>query len=122
MRPIALAALLFFMLATPAFAEVMDKMPTIGEVWKSSVLWSVIALVLGRLHPALGLLLVFAHFPMLKNVLDPWMGRAIRDEAGLSYVAQVYAANFLIFVCFLCGVFWRKRNQRRRTAILHATA
>lgn len=103
--------------ATPALAEVMDKEPTIGAVWDAAFGLAVVALVAGRVHPLLGLGLLFVPnvpFGMLLQAHNHVMGPAIRAEAGMGYIYQTYAANGLVLCSYLIGVaLWARRRKRQ---------
>jgi hypothetical protein len=108
-------------LATPAVAEVMDKEPTLAEIWSPIPIWAVLALAAARVHPFLGLgaLVVYAvlgGMPVLAlaEVHDPLVGPAIRAEAGMGYVWQVYGANATVVLACLAGVGIGKLLQQRR--------
>lgn len=58
-RIIVLVVLWTLMATVPAAAEVMDKEPTLSDIWQSAALWAVVALILGRLHPLLALVFLF---------------------------------------------------------------
>lgn len=112
------ALLLVLSVAAPAIAEVIDKEPTLREIWWSAVPLAVLALVAGRLHPVLGFtLLLVPNMPlgMLSEVRDPSVGSVIRAEAGTGYVFQVYGANALLLVCYLLGVvLWQRDRLYKR--------
>jgi hypothetical protein len=101
MRWLQLVALLTI-LAFPAWAhaEVMDKEPTLPEIWT----WAICAGGVGALCWAipwwLGLLVALpaALFfgSLWEEITDPFVGRAIRAEAGANYVWTVAAATLLV--------------------------
>lgn len=122
MHPRSQNCLLAFLLillcvAAPAAGEVMDKEPTVRQIWSATLPLTAIALAVGTLHPLLGLvILVVPNRPlgMLAEVHKPWLGPAIRAEAGPDYILHVYTANALVLLGYVVGVsLWRKRQQRR---------
>jgi hypothetical protein len=110
-----LLLLLFGVTAAPALAEVMDKVSTLGQVWRSAVPLSVMAFALGRLHPLLILvLLVLPNLPLgvFGEIHDRSVGPAIRTEAGMGYVFSVYATDALVLFGYALGVLLWKRRRR----------
>lgn len=107
--------------ATPALAEVMDKEPTVGTIWQSAFVLAVLVLGAGCLHPllglGLGLVLAPTSVPLgaLSEIHSPFVGPAIRAEAGMGYVYHAYAANGMVFVSYLIGVaLWVRQRQRSK--------
>lgn len=98
----------------PAYFEVMDKEPAIGMVWLVAVVIAVAGYFAGRWHwraalpfVAGALLLLWGRVAELR---DPYIGLAIRAEAGVGYVVQSYIAAVLAVVGPLLGL-------RRRRAV-----
>lgn len=116
-RNLVSAVLLLSGMATTATAEVMDKFPAIGVVWQWSIPLAIVAFAVGRVHPLLGIGLLFlpnVPLNMLFAVMNSIMGPAIRSEAGTGYVAQVYSANALWLVSYLGGaLLWLLARRRK---------
>ena len=77
-------------------AEVMDKEPGFLGIWLPLFSLGVLGFFLARIRWWAGLAVLpavaFFSFRLLSELYDPHVGPAIREEAGLSYVLQVYAA------------------------------
>jgi hypothetical protein len=98
-----------------AFAEVMDKEPTIGEVWLLALGASVVAFVACRWKPWLAL--VTAPYPLLylasfvSEITDPYVGPAIRAEAGLSYIFWCSGAFAVVAAAHIGGIVLSRRRH-----------
>jgi hypothetical protein len=116
--PIICSMLLLCLLATPAAAEVMDKEPTLREIWRAALLWCLPALLAGRFHPLLGVLLLFMPNDALIALSEShseFVGLAIRREAGQGYITQTYCANAVWMLGYLAGVsLWSRQRFRSR--------
>jgi hypothetical protein len=104
-----------------AFAEVMDKVAPVSSVWQSAVVMSIIGLAAGRIHPALGLILVLLPTTVISalyEVHDPYVGPAIASEAASAYTAHVYGANAAWLAAYLVGCiwWWMRRKARAKLA------
>lgn len=53
----------FLLGASPACAEVMDKVPTGVDLWAASLMWGAVCFVAGRIQPWLGLLVLILSLP-----------------------------------------------------------
>ncbi|HEY3376945.1 MAG TPA: hypothetical protein VGL77_05560 [Armatimonadota bacterium] len=107
----------------PAFAEVMDKEPTLHMIWMGTIPWIPVVLIVSLIHPWAGVAAVVASvfcggsFGILSEVFDSGVGPAIRQEAGMGYVLQVYGANASLLVSFAIGSaiwFFRRRLISKR--------
>jgi hypothetical protein len=110
---------LALLLAAPAWAEVMDKEPTTREVWTAALAITPLALVVGRIHPLLGVLLLWVPYNplgILSEIWDPHVGPAILREAGVGYIAQAYASGALVLLAYLLGVALFFTAGRRKKA------
>jgi hypothetical protein len=122
MRKARLRLLLTFSLlgaAALSSAEVMDKVPGVLEVWIWVPPLAVLAYAIGRFLPLLGLgfcMLPSVPTGTLFEIHDPHVGSAIWREAGLPYVAGVYAANGVILAALVLGVsHWLRKRRRAKT-------
>ena len=104
-------------------AEVMDKEPTLAEIWSAIPIWAFFAFVVAAYRPLFGCLVLLAYFissgPAViafTELQDSYVGRAIREEAGLGYVVQTYAANFSVAAGFLGGCSLRLLLRRHKRA------
>jgi hypothetical protein len=114
-----LAAALLATSCYPALGEVMDKVPTIQEVWTSVLWWAPLSLVACAIHPALLAPTCFvcgSHSAFLEVtgafLLGEWdlaYPMCIEDR---SYVLQSFAG--LATVLAACLVGWRLYVLRRR--------
>lgn len=106
-------ALLVLLLTLPAAAEVMDKEPTLSEIWLSALLASASSWIVGRFSPPLAFLVLVPALPVLGAVLechDRFVGPAILREAGFAYFFQAHMALVLIPGMFLAGLSGRRRG------------
>jgi hypothetical protein len=90
----------------PVAAEVMDKVPSLGQVWLETILVSALVIAAARLNPLLGLVMFLIPNPPLtamREIHDVHVGPAILSEAGRSHVEQVHAANALCLIAFVLG-------------------
>jgi hypothetical protein len=89
-RVFTLTVLLVMVVSRVAHAEVMDKEPTLLQTWAFSLIGGGLALGAARFRWWLGViigLLPAAYFiDLWQEVRDPFVGPAIRHEAGASYV------------------------------------
>src|SRR5579872_4097831 len=104
-----LAAIL--LLPGRCFAEVMDKEPSLAAIWTTSLALAILGYGLSRYRfwaGAVGLvvacLIVWAH---IEELLDPYVGPAIRQEAGRSYFVQSYIASTLALIVPILGLIQR---------------
>jgi hypothetical protein len=116
MRPSAFVALATLMGAPLlAVAEVMDKEPSLSEVWLLAIAASAVAFVACRWKPWLALataplpLLYLASF--IDEVTDRHVGPAIISEAGVSYVVLCSLAFLLVAGAHAAGIaLWRRSH------------
>jgi len=96
-------------------AEVMDKEPTILVVWVSAFLLAVLGVAAAALRWWAGLIFtavaVMLSIAILLEIHDPYVGPAIRREAGSGYVVQVYAAAATAIVSPLLAAILSKRHS-----------
>ena len=107
------------LLASPAAAEVADKEPSLAALWAWALAFSLIAFLLEKVRPRLGLLIVpiaaLLAWAGHSELSDPHVGPAILQELGPSYVNASYASYAVgllgpLVIVWLCSV------ARRRTS------
>jgi hypothetical protein len=85
-----------------AFAEVMDKEPSLLFVWAMAVFPSLVAYWVGRRSPLLLLLVLplplLFYIGQLSELTDPFVGPAMWQEAGLLYGVSSWVAPMLFIV------------------------
>ena len=124
------AVAILLVLTTQAHAEVMDKEPSLSEVWLVALPAAIVSLIACRFSPWWTLLTVpifllyLASF--INEVTDPFVGPAILAEAGWTYVAGCSIAFLFVAAAHAAGVWWRRNvvrridrsgeNQQRRSA------
>lgn len=93
--------------------EVMDKDPTLLNVWLLFLLLGVAGFLLGRYRPwlmlitlSLTLLFTWVH---LGELHDPFVGPAILREAGKTYFTQSYVAMALGLALHCVGILFRRK-------------
>lgn len=96
-------------------AEVMDKEPGIVAIWVTALLIAVLGAAAALIRWWAGLLFcavaIALSIATLLEILDPFVGPAIRREAGAGYVPQVcVAAAAAIVVPLIASI--RKRVKR----------
>jgi hypothetical protein len=91
------SGLLMALAASPAWAEVSDKIPSLEGMWVWAVGFNLAAALLSLWRPAIGLAVApvaaFYAWAGHEMVSDPHVGRAILKEQGEGYVEQVYASG-----------------------------
>lgn len=113
-----LVGLLVLMLPASAQAEVMDKEPAPSLIWASAIVAGVVGMQLWRTRWWLGLpasiaaTLLFAR--VWAEILDPFVGPAIRAEAGIGYIESTAAATMLVAVLHVLGALRRRKFGGRR--------
>ena len=110
-------ALSVVLTASPAWAEVADKEPSIGALWAWALGFTMAAILLELVRPHLGLLVVpFAAMRAWAGhaeLSDPYVGLAITRELGPSYVNMSYLSFALGVAGPLVVVFlWKVRRRR----------
>jgi hypothetical protein len=110
----------FIVVASPAWAEVMDKEPSVGAIWGIGLLFGCIGLLAVRYYPwsGMGTLLLssVAFGEIFTEIYDPYIGPAIRHEAGNAYILSAYGAVGLVVTLHLAGFLWRGRNRKGSVA------
>ena len=101
-----------------AFAEVMDKEPSVGQIWLLAIPASFVAFYACRFNPWLAVLTlplpVLYAAGFISEALDPSVGPAILAEAGWSYVLAFALAFVAVGAAHIVGmVAWRRRRPTR---------
>ena len=103
--------------ASAAFAEVADKEPTAGWLWGEALAINLIALVLERFRPKLGLIVLpigaLLAWGGYDELTDPYVGPAIRSELGQGYITTSYLTYALALLGPIIIVFLHARLRRR---------
>ncbi len=93
--------------------EVMDKEPALVSLWIAAVICSAAGFLLIRYRPWLVIISLAAAawlaLGILPEIYDPFVGPAIRKEAGLSYVIQAHLASGLPFLLPLLALRGRRK-------------
>lgn len=92
-----IAVLLLTLAASPALAEVSDKIPSTQVLWGWAIGFNLAAVLLSLWRPALGLAVVpvaaFQAWAGHEMISDPDIGPAILQEQGAGYFTQAYASG-----------------------------
>jgi len=116
------------LLAVPdaGWAEVMDKEPTLRQLWATGALFGIAGLLAWRRHVVAGTLATVAAAIFVwgfhLELTDPWVGPNIVREAGHGYVTQAYGSMLLCAVLHLAGIatlVWKRRGERHRGSLKH---
>jgi hypothetical protein len=125
MRLVVSAAMLL-VVPGAVWAEVMDKEPTVPQLWASGALFGMVGLLAWRRHVVAGVLATAAaaifvwgfHF----ELTDPYVGPSIVREAGGGYVTQAYGSMLLCAALHAAGIamlVWTRHDGRRRGSLKH---
>ena len=111
-------ALVFFVFCTitfPAYAEVMDKLPTLAYIWGVAIISGVICLV-GAYYWKWFLLLAALpatwFYSLYTELHSPDLAPAILSEAGRGYFIQSYLAGACVIVMGITGWIFNTRKHR----------
>ncbi len=111
-----LIATLLLALPRAAAAEVSDKVASIPSIWLWALLGALAGFAAWRWRLWLGAVLSpVLFFPTLGAVLtvtDPYVGPAIRNEQGFSYVGSAFGSAALVLIAFATGAVLRVRSRR----------
>lgn len=110
MRLLSLLTLVVLLVAVPAVAhaEVMDKEPSVSQIWAWALLGGAALALTWRIRAWLGAVvtaLVALFFRDLwSEITDPAVGPAIRAEAGDGYVTSATLATLIVVLlaCYSC--------------------
>jgi hypothetical protein len=84
----AWAIVMVCLAASPAAAEVMDKEPTLAEIWRAAAFLCPVAFVLGRVHPLLGVALLLMP-NAARSALTEVHSRACLTNQGVSQINRL---------------------------------
>ena len=108
-------AILSIYLTKPAYAEVMDKEPSliVNYVW--GITGAILCFVTARYKPWLLLLIaplpLFYFVALISEINDPFVGKAILNEAGSIYIISSYALAAFIIASIIIGL-WARKNEK----------
>ena len=87
----------------PAYAEVMDKEPSVPMIWGAATVCSILGFIAARFKPALmvgtGAIAALYLGGVIAEIKDPTIGKAILEEAGkcADMVFNCLRRKFLLF-------------------------
>jgi hypothetical protein len=118
MRWVSLSLFLLLILAPSlAQAEVMDKESIPYEIWAWALLGGAVAVLAWRIRAWLGAIttagLALNFISLWGEITDPFVGPAIRSEAGNAYLLNARYATVAVTVLVLCGVIRAFLRPRR---------
>jgi hypothetical protein len=103
------------------WAAVMDKEPTVVDLWTRALLLGLVGFFAWRRHLALGLIATLIAAAVVWGfhweLTDPYVGPAILREAGQGYVVQAYMAMLACAVLHLGGIAALMRRRRPPEAV-----
>jgi len=112
-----LAAFIVLMWTLPAYAEVMDKEPSMLMIWGAVTACSALGLIAARFKPVLvvitGLLAVLYFGEIVAEINDQTIGKAIINEAGNSYPLHAYAAAAVVILAHVAGLALRRYQKQK---------
>ena len=97
--------------------EVMDKEPTVTEIWLIFLIVGIVGFFLCRyrawlIAPVFILIICFA--PILMPDNDEFVQRAILEEAGANYYRYSYPAILIAIVLPAIGMLFNVRSERKK--------
>lgn len=104
-----------FAFSTSAYAEVMDKEPTLllNYIWGIS--GDVLCFLSARYRPLLllltGSISLFYFYGLVQELRDPYVGPDIAREAGIFYVVSSYLLPILILGSIAAGLIIRRKKE-----------
>lgn len=115
-RVLLVVLILFVWTAASVAAEVMDKEPSQAQNWLWSVAGGLVAMAAWRWRWWSGLtvssIVLTGLLAVHSELQDPFVGPAIRSEAGEGYVTQFYLAAVVAVVLNGSGVYLGLRRRR----------
>ena len=96
--------------------EVMDKEPSAAALWLQALVLGGAGYLAGRYRPRwLALVVLLTSFALggwVSELRDPFVGAAMRREAGPTYVGLGYASFVAILLASFAGWYVRQRKHR----------
>jgi len=116
LRSILTLAVVLVVTATPVYAEVMDKEPTITAIWAWALLGGALSVLAWRWRWWFGaivsMVVLSGTYGVYLEISDPFVGPAIRKEAGQGYIGQFYFSALLGCVLQLFAVYSGMKVRR----------
>ncbi len=101
----------------PAYAEVMDKEPSVPMIWGAATVCSVLGFIAATFKPALavvtGMFAVLYLGGVIGEINDQTIGKAIIKEAGNSYPIHAYVAVAVVIMAHATGLALRKFQKNK---------
>lgn len=101
----------------PAYAEVMDKEPSVPMIWGAATVCSLLGFIAAKFKPALvvgtGALAALYFGGVIAEIKDQTIGKAIIEEAGKSYPIHAYFAVAIVFMAHATGLALRKFQKSK---------
>ena len=106
------------------WAEVMDKEPSVVQLWGIGLIWGLVGLLAWRWRVLAGVAATLLGVPLVWafqwELTDPSVGASIRHEGGQGYVAHAYASMAACLVMHVVGLaLWLIRTSRLATTRQH---
>lgn len=106
-------------LTKPAYAEVMDKEPSliVNYIW--GITGAILCFATARYKPWLLLLIaplpLFYFAALITEINDPFVGKAILNEADSIYVISSYALCVFVIASISAGLWVRKNEKHNKS-------
>jgi hypothetical protein len=101
----------------PAYAEVMDKEPSVPMIWVAAIVCSVLGFIAARFKPGLvvvtGTISALYLGSVIAEINDQTIGKAIIEAAGNSYPIHAYVAVAVIIVAHGTGLAIRRFQKNK---------
>ena len=116
--PFLISFLFSLVITRVAYAEVMDKEPSLFSIWVWAFLGSAIGLFLATRRRWLAAvsfpIVMFRPFQAIFEFLGPVpQAGAIIKEAGIGYGIQAYCAAAVVIVAHAAGIYFGTKRRRR---------
>ena len=120
-RLLLISFVILFFFPLSAYAEVMDKEPSLSLIIILGIFGSVATLFTARYKPILLLivapLFLFYFYALLVEINDPFVGPAILKEAGAFYVNSAYVFACSIALSIPLGLIWHRWYKQHNKLI-----
>lgn len=121
---LAVAVLVFA--TQPVAAEVMDKEPTLTNIW----LWTVVGALAALIGCSWRIWIAIISLPLAlllpgATILELWdssVGKDIIREAGKGYAVSVFTAALVVVCAHVVGITLRVQRKRRKSSEQPAAA